>query len=306
MIPYVRDMDYAYGRPDRVSPRITRVVAENPGPFTFHGTGTYLVGDRALAVIDPGPLLDAHLKALTEAIGNRPVSHIFTTHTHADHSPLAHPLQALTGAVIVGRAAPRLESGAEEPQEQAFRPDIEAADGQTVEGDGWTLQAMATPGHAANHLAYALLEENALFCGDHVMGWSTTVVSPPDGDMGDYYDSLDKVQARGFDTLWPTHGPPITEVAPFLDAYREHRLKREEQILRELGRGPRRILDMVPRLYVGVDPRLHAAAGRSLWAHLIYMAKGGRVTVDGEATLEATYRLGQGSSPDPSTDVSRG
>ena len=291
MIAYVREMAFAYGRLDQVSPLIGRVVAENPSPFTFHGTGTYLVGTSSLAVIDPGPLLDSHLKALTQAIDGRRVTHIFTTHTHADHSPLAHPLGELTGAVIIGRAAPAVEGGSAEAQETAFRPDVEVDDGEVVQGEGWTLKALATPGHAANHVGYALLQENAFFCGDHVMGWSTTVVSPPDGDMSDYYRSLDRVQARGFSTLWPTHGPPIVDVNRFLDGYRDHRLKREEQILRELGRGPRTVADMVPRLYVGVDPRLHAAAGRSVWAHLIHMARTGRVASDGAATLQATYRL---------------
>ncbi len=290
MIPYVREMDFEYGRPDLLSPLITRVVADNPGPFTYFGTATFLVGERRLAVIDPGPLLDTHLAALTAAIAGRPVSHIFTTHTHSDHSPLAHPLKELTGAIIVGRAAPRAESG-EAPDEASFRPDVEVMDGEVTRGDGWTLEAIATPGHASNHVAYALAEENALFCGDHVMGWSTTVVSPPGGDMGDYYHSLDRVQARGFSTLWPTHGPPVTEVAPFLDGYREHRLKREEQIVRELGRGPRTIAEMLPRLYVGVDPRLHGAAARSMLAHLIHMNRGGRVRADGEPTMQAVYSL---------------
>ena len=290
MIPYVREMQFEYGRPDQVSPLITRVVADNPGPFTYLGTATFLVGERRLAVIDPGPLLDTHLTALMGAIAGRPVSHIFTTHTHADHSPLAHPLKALTGATIIGRAAPRSDSG-EAPDEAGFRPDVEVADGEVIQGDGWTLEAVATPGHASNHVAYALKAENALFCGDHVMGWSTTVVSPPDGDMGDYYRSLQKVQARGFSTLWPTHGPPITDVAPFLNGYREHRLKREEQIVRELGRGPRTIAEMTPRLYVGIDPRLHGAASRSMLAHLIHMTREGRVRAQGEPTAEAVYSL---------------
>ena len=293
MIPYVRAMEVAYGRADRVSPLITRVLADNPGPFTFHGTGTYLVGETSLAVIDPGPLLDAHLEALVDAIAGRPVSHILTTHTHADHSPLAHPLQARVGGVIVGRAAPRTSSSLEEPDEGAFRPDVEIADGARIEGEGWTLEAIATPGHASNHVCYALAEENALLCGDHVMGWSTTVVSPPDGDMSDYYTSLERVQSRGFATLWPTHGPPVTDPAPFLAGYRAHRLARERQVLIELKRGARTIAAMVPRLYVGVDPRLHTAAGRSLWAHLIHLTRTGAVAVEGggEPGLEAVYRL---------------
>jgi glyoxylase-like metal-dependent hydrolase (beta-lactamase superfamily II) len=291
MIPYVREMDVAYGRADAVSPLITRVLAENPGPFTFHGTGTYIVGRSTLAVIDPGPLLDAHLRALTDAIDGRPVSHILTTHTHLDHSPLSRPLKELTGAVVVGRSAPGGPEGVDATQDVAFRPDIEVEDGAHIAGDGWTLEAVATPGHASNHVGYALLEENAFFCGDHVMGWSTTVVSPPDGDMSAYYQSLDRVQARGFEGLWPTHGPPIREVDAFLDGYREHRLQREVQILRELGRGPRRVSDMVSRLYVGVDPRLHAAAARSTWAHLIHMARTGRVAVDGPPVQDAVWRL---------------
>jgi glyoxylase-like metal-dependent hydrolase (beta-lactamase superfamily II) len=291
MIPYVRDMAFEYGRPDQVSPLIARVVAHNPGPFTYLGTGTYLVGQASLAVIDPGPLDDDHLRALTQAIGGRPVTHILTTHTHADHSPLAHPLKELTGAQIIGRRAPPAVSDLDEADEAAFRPDVEVRDGAKIAGDGWTLEAIATPGHASNHVCYVLLEEHALFCGDHVMGWSTTVVSPPDGDMSAYYDSLDKVRVRGFAALWPTHGPPITDPEPFLDGYRDHRLKREEQILRELGRGPRTIAEMTPRLYAGVDPRLHAAARRSVWAHLIHLHRIGRVTADTGPQMEAIYSL---------------
>jgi glyoxylase-like metal-dependent hydrolase (beta-lactamase superfamily II) len=288
MIPYVREMTVEYGRAEPVSPLITRVLAENPGPFTFHGTGTYIVGHTVLAVIDPGPPLDAHLDALRQAIGQRPVSHILTTHTHMDHSPLARRLQAITGAEIVGRAAPHPPTAADEAD---FQPDVEVRDGQIVFGPGWSLEAVFTPGHASNHVGYALAEEQAFFCGDHVMGWSTTVVSPPDGDMSAYYDSLDRVQARGFSTLWPTHGPPIHDVDAFLDGYREHRLQREAQILRELARGPRRIADLTPRLYVGVDARLHAAAARSLWAHLIHLCRTGRADADGAPTQDAIWSL---------------
>lgn len=291
MIPFLREMAFEYGRVDQVSPRIQRIVAENPGPFTYFGTGTYLVGDREVVVIDAGPLLDTHLEALVRALEGRRVTHILTTHTHADHSPLSHPLQDQVGGVIIGRSAPPQPSSTGEADEHAFRPDAEVADGQIISGEGWTLQALATPGHASNHVCYALAEENALFCGDHIMGWSTTVISPPDGDMAAYYASLDKVQAHGFDVLWPTHGPPITAVSPFIDAYREHRLRRERQILKELAAGPRTIVEMTPRLYAGIDKRLYPAARRSVLAHLIHMAASGQVVVDGEATLEAAYRL---------------
>ena len=291
MIPFVRQMDPAYGQAVGVSPLIRRLTADNPGPFTFLGTGTYIVGRGEVAVIDPGPDDPAHLDAIMAATVGERVSAILTTHTHIDHSPLARPLHALTGAPIHGRREPGRASGFEEAHEADFRPDHEIADGARVEGPGWTLEAIATPGHASNHVAYALLEENALFCGDHVMGWSTTVVSPPDGDMGDYYASLEKVRARGFATLWPTHGPPITEVTPFLDAYRAHRLDRERQIREQLAAGHTRIKAMVPVMYAAVDPRLHPAAAHSVLAHLIHMTRSGAVAVEGEPGLDSDYRL---------------
>lgn len=291
MIPFVRQMEFAYGRVDQVSPLIRRVVAENPGPFTFLGTGTYIVGHGEVAVIDPGPDMAPHLDALLAAIKNERVSAVLTTHTHADHSPLARPLAERTGApIIYGRADPATES-AEEANETDFRPDVEVADGQRITGPGWTLEAVATPGHASNHVCYALLEENALFSGDHVMGWSTTVVSPPDGDMTDYYASLSKVESRGFGTLWPTHGPPILEVRPFLAAYRAHRLDRERQIMDQLAQGRNTILEMVPHMYAAVDPRLHPAASRSVLAHLIHLVRSGLVAADGPPGPQSRYRL---------------
>ena len=189
MIPFVRDMDFAYGRADQVSPLIRRVIADNPGPFTFTGTGTYLVGSGEVAVIDPGPDDPGHLEALERALEGERVTAILTTHTHLDHSPLAAVLAEATGAPIHGLPAPRIEEAAvrlDEGHDRGFRPDVLVADGDRISGAGWTLEAVTTPGHASNHLCYALIEENALFSGDHVMGWSTTVVSPPDGDMADY------------------------------------------------------------------------------------------------------------------------
>jgi glyoxylase-like metal-dependent hydrolase (beta-lactamase superfamily II) len=291
MIPYVRDMQFEYGAVDQVSPLIRRIVAENPGPFTYMGTGTYIIGSGKVAVIDPGPLMDDHLEAILKATAGEEITSILTTHTHIDHSPLAHPLKAKTGARIHGRRDPKTPSGFEEANEAHFRPDEEIADGARVVGPGWTLEAIATPGHASNHICYALIEENALFSGDHIMGWSTTVVSPPDGDMGDYYASLDKVKAREFSTLWPTHGPPVTEVAPFLDAYYRHRLDREQQILVQLAAGHTRIKAMVPIMYAAVDPRLHPAAAHSVLAHLIHLTRTGQVKVDGAPSIDADYSL---------------
>ena len=294
MIPFVRDIKFEYGKPDQVSPLIRRVVANNPGPFTFTGTGVYIIGKGEVAVIDPGPDQPEHLDALLAALEGESVSAILTTHTHIDHSPLARPLASKTGAMIYGRAAPGADAAAvklEEDHDAVFRPDVAVADGQTGSGPGWTLEVIATPGHASNHVCYALLEENALFSGDHVMGWSTTVISPPDGDMSAYYASLDKVAARGFSTLWPTHGPPITEVAPFVAAYKAHRLDRERQILEQLAAGHGRIREMVPVMYAAVDARLHPAAAHSVLAHMIHLTRQGVVATDGEPGPDSVYRL---------------
>ena len=293
MIPFVREIDFEYGRPDQVSPLIRRVVARNPGPFTFTGTGTYIVGRGEVAVIDPGPELPEHLQALEDALGGERVTAILVTHTHLDHSPLARALAEATGASVYGLEPPRAPEAAirlDEGQDLGFRPDALVADGQTLSGPGWTLQAVTTPGHVSNHVCYALAEENALFSGDHVMGWSTTVVIPPDGDMGDYLASLDKVAARGFSRLWPTHGPPVEDVAPFLAAYWAHRLEREAQILEQLDLGRSRIADMVRTIYADVDPRLHPAAAQSVLAHLIHLVRQGKArAIDGPPGLESAY-----------------
>lgn len=295
MIPYVREIDFDYGRCDQVSPLIRRVIARNPGPFTYTGTGVYIVGSGEVAIIDPGPDIPEHLDALLAAIAGERVSHILVTHHHLDHSPLAGPLARLTGAKVLGRPAPvdhgEAHAGLEEGADGRFRPDVEISDGEIIAGPGWTLEAVATPGHTSNHLCFALKEENALFCGDHIMGWSTTVITPPDGDMGDYFASLDKVKARGFDTLWPTHGAPIREVEPFIAAYIAHRRDREAQILGALAAGHTRIWDMVPALYAAVDPRLHPAAAHSVLAHMLHLVREGRVRAAGEPGLQTEYCL---------------
>ncbi len=294
-IPFVREIDVVYGRSDRVSPRIRRVIAENPGPFTYTGTGTYIVGQGEVAVIDPGPALDAHLDALLAAVAGERVTHVLVTHTHRDHSPLARPFALKTGAPVFAAQPPEVagDAGAvgEEGVDSGFRPDIVLADGDLVTGPDWTLEAVATPGHISNHMAFALWEENALFSGDHVMGWSTTVVSPPLGDMGDYYASLRKVMAGEYATLWPTHGPPVTEAAPFLEAYLAHRLEREAQIVARLRNGDRTISEMVPAIYAGIDKRLWPAASHSVLAHLIELVRRGEVESSGEPSLASDYRL---------------
>jgi glyoxylase-like metal-dependent hydrolase (beta-lactamase superfamily II) len=295
MIPFVRQMAFEYGRVDLVSPRIRRVIARNPGPFTFHGTGTYIIGSGEVAVIDPGPALPEHLDALLAAVAGETVAAILVTHDHADHAPLAAALAKRTGAPILGgaphpdRQAP--PQGVEEGVDRLYRPDRVLADGERIEGPDWSLGALATPGHTANHVCYALEQEQALFTGDHVMGWSTTVITPPDGDMTRYYASLGKVIAGGFKTLWPTHGPPVTEPEPFLKAYLNHRLRREEAILAVLGRGPARIDTMVDEVYVGLDARLKTAAAASVLAHLLHLMKTGRVVSDGHPGLESEFAL---------------
>jgi len=299
VIPFVRDLEVDYGRVDAVSPLIRRVIAANPGPFTFTGTGTYIVGraghGAGVAVIDPGPPDEAHLAALLAAVEGQTVSHVLVTHTHRDHSPLARPFSEAVGApVLAARPPGRVihASGAlDEEDDEAFAPDVILTGGEVVNGDGWTIETMATPGHASNHMAFVLREENALFSGDHVMGWSTTVVAPPDGDMAAYMASLEAVIARRFATIWPTHGAPVTEPEPFLAAYRAHRLEREAQILGHLAEGPRRIMEMTPTLYAAVDPRLWPAAGLTVWAHLIGLERAGRVHALPSPEIDALWRL---------------
>lgn len=297
MIPYVRDFDFAYGRCDTVSPLIRRVIARNPGPFTFTGTGTYIVGHGEVAVIDPGPDLPEHLAALTAALQGETVKAILVTHDHLDHCPLTGEMAALTGAEVIGcrvsAAADEDDVRVEEGRDYRYRPDRTPADGERICGPGWTLRAMTTPGHTANHICFVLEEENALFSGDHVMGWSTTVVSPPDGDMGDYYASVQKVRDAAPSTLWPTHGPPVTDPDPFLAAYLDHRRRREQQILRQIAAGRSLIAEMVPPMYAAVDPRLHPAAARSVLAHLIHLVRTGVVLTEGEPSLDSEYRMAE-------------
>jgi glyoxylase-like metal-dependent hydrolase (beta-lactamase superfamily II) len=280
-----------------VSPLIRRVIANNPSKYTYFGTGTYIVGSGDVAVIDPGPQLDDHRVALAAALDGDRVRAILVTHCHSDHSPLAAWLREETGAPTIAFGPHRrvelddrfeddepVDDGVtvEESTDMEFDPDVRVSDGEVAAmGAGWTLRAVHTPGHTSNHMCYALDEERALFTGDHVMGWSTTVVSPPDGDMRAYIDSLRKVMGRDDVALWPTHGAPVTSPEPYLAAFLEHRLEREAQVLAAVRSGVSDIDSMVKMLYADVREELHKPAARSVLAHLIKLVDDGLVSVDG-------------------------
>jgi len=268
-----------YGVAQRLSPRIERLLAHNPSPFTFRGTGVYLVGDdKSVAVIDPGPNDPEHIKSLLAAIGGRKVEHILITHTHRDHSPAAAALKEATGAKTYGYGPhARHDGDVEEGGDHDFVPDVTVRDGDMIAGEASHFRCVFTPGHTSNHMCFALEEEQALFTGDHVMGWSTTVVAPPDGDMGDYMKSLEKLIARKDSILYPTHGSPIVKPARFLRAYLSHRKMRESQIARAIKRGKNTVPLLVETLYAGLSPTLVPAARLTVEAHLLHMAEDKRV-----------------------------
>lgn len=326
-IEHYRDMGaFDYGAVMRMTPLIRRVVCRNPTPFTYKGTGTYIVGTGRVAVIDPGPPLSSHGDDVLAALGpGETVTHVLITHTHSDHSSLTARLQELTGARSYG-FGPHGAVRAYDPTDRVdfsayftaeektrfdkewddlpaelkregpdldFRPDERLGDGDAVRGDGWTMTAVHTPGHCSNHLCYHLQEENSLFSGDHVMGWATSVVSPPDGSMQDYLASLRKLLPRRAERFWPTHGPVITEPDRYVRAFIAHREEREQQIVAHLRGGARRIADIVPDLYAGYDKRLWYPAANSVHAHLLHLVDTGRArVVDGdEPRLTSIYEL---------------
>lgn len=286
MIPFIREFDYEPGRADRLSDKITRVIADNPGPFTFTGSGTYIVGDRhGVALIDPGPDDPAHGEAVLAALPG-PLEAILVTHTHLDHSGGTRFLKERTGAPVAGfaphpsghgEAPPALDEGAD----FAFRPDRVLTHGETISLPGATLEAVHTPGHCANHLCFALREENALFTGDHIMGWATTVVAPPDGNMDEYYRSLDLLLDRQDALYYPTHGAPITEPLPFVEAVKAHRDTRDAAILGALSTSPQTPLEIAEKVYTDIPPAMLFAAALNVTAHLERHVRRGTVRVEG-------------------------
>ncbi|RMB55911.1 glyoxylase-like metal-dependent hydrolase (beta-lactamase superfamily II) [Sphingomonas sp. PP-CE-3A-406] len=277
--------EHPTGIPIQLEPLVVRVLAPNPSPYTYTGTQTHIVGTTDLAVIDPGPDDPAHIAALIRAIDGRPVTAIVVTHHHRDHSPATRPLQAITGAPIVGAAPFDIDTAharGDASFDAAYAPDRVMADGDTITGEGWTLEAIATPGHTSNHLAFALPETNALFSGDHVMGWSTTIVSPPDGDMAAYMASLEKLMRRDDRVYYPGHGEAIDKPQRLVRGMLGHRKQREGQILRLVRSEPQPIGRMVAQMYVGLDARLTPAAERSVLAHLYDLQNRGLVIEEGE------------------------
>ncbi|MBN7807079.1 MBL fold metallo-hydrolase [Agrobacterium rosae] len=292
-----RDFDPAYGTAVPVADGVQRLTVNNPSAFTFHGTNSYIVGDTSVAVIDPGPDDEAHFQALMAALAGREVTHIFVSHTHRDHSPLAARLKLATGAMTVAegphRAARPLHEGERNPfaesSDTEFVPDIALDDGKNVSGDGWTLTALHTPGHTANHSAFALDNTGIVFSADHVMAWATTIVAPPDGSMSDYMASLTKLLRREDRLFLPGHGGPVNDPTAFMRGLRAHRRMREKAVLARIKAGDRTIADMVKVIYRSTDPRLHGAAALSVLAHIEDLIEKGEVQTDGPPFLGGIY-----------------
>ena len=295
-LSFDRNFDVLPGVAAPLSPLIRRVLADNPGPFTFKGTASFIVGHGEVAIIDPGPDSDAHLAALLAAVEGERVSHILVTHSHMDHSPLARRLQQATGAVIAGHelAIGRNRQEADGLRLDAsidadFDPDIKLRHGERIAGAGWTLDGVFTPGHMSNHMSYALNEEKSLFCGDHVMTWATSVIAPPDGNMGQYFASLRLLLERDDHVYYPAHGPSRRDPKTLVRAYLVHRKMREEAIIARLKTGDRSIADIVKANYADIDPRLHAAAGLSTLAHIEHLIERGLVREGARGTSGAQY-----------------
>ena len=282
-----------YGNCDQLTPLVRRVIANNPGGFTFTGTGTYIIGKKNIAVIDPGPIDNDHYNALIKATEGQKITHILLTHNHNDHSPLAKRLKSETGAKIYFKNLSNsdlAQDDFEEGYDRNIEGDIELNDKDIIKSDEWSIEVIHTPGHTSNHICYALLDENILFSGDHVMGWSTTVIVPPDGNMDDYLVSLEKLLSRNEDRFFPTHGPIIDNPKKLVTNYISHRLDRERQIIEAIKRGNNKISDIVKLIYKDVDQSLHPAAAMSTLAHLKRMESNQEITVQGKG-LEGLYNI---------------
>ena len=299
-IPYNKAFDLKPGRAEEVAPGVRAIVANNPGPFTFKGTVSYVIGRGKVAILDPGPDDEGHIAAVLDAVRGETVTHIFVTHTHRDHSPAVPKVKAATGATVYAqgphRPARPLHIGETNRLDASadldFRPDIALGDGEVVSGDGWTLEAVTTPGHTANHLAYAFRESDLLFSGDHVMAWSTSIVAP-----SDYMDSLAKLARRSEPIYLPGHGGLVREAPRFVQKLIGHREGREASILRRLGKGAADIPTLVRAIYIGLDPRLAGAASLSVLAHLEDLVVRGAVSTEGAPAIGGTYRLGEPPLP---------
>jgi glyoxylase-like metal-dependent hydrolase (beta-lactamase superfamily II) len=298
-IPFDKTFDLTPGHAEEVAPGVRRILANNPSPFTFKGTVSYIIGRGQVAIIDPGPDDPAHVDALLNAVRGETVTHIFVTHTHRDHSPAVRPVKAATGALVLAegphRAARPLHIGEARRLDASgdleFKPDRKLSDGEVVSGQGFALEAVATPGHTANHMAYALRGTDILFAGDHVMAWATSVVAPPDGAMSDYMASLEKLARRPETTYFPGHGGAVRDARAFVGHYIRHRQGREAAILHRLAKGEADIPTIVRAVYIGLDPRLVSAAGLSTLAHLEDLVARRRVATDGAPSIEGRYRL---------------
>ncbi|MFP6808717.1 MAG: MBL fold metallo-hydrolase [Pseudomonadales bacterium] len=296
-IPFTYKYDFEYAKLETLTPLIRRVTARNPSGFTFQGTGTYIIGHGEVAVIDPGPLIDEHIEALKETLKGETVTHILITHTHFDHSPAAKPLKEFWGTKTYGygpHGAGRIAQGVpvEEGGDMEFVPDVKINHGDIIEGKDWTIECVYTPGHTSNHICFALKEEKALLTGDHVMGWSTSVIGPPDGNMTEYMESLDLLLKRDDEIYWPTHGTSISDVKNYIRAFINHRLDRERQIVECISQGYSLISDMVPVMYTDTDPGLYGAAARSVLAAMERLVNSGTITCGGEPSLDSKYQLG--------------
>ena len=293
-IAFNRKLDFEYGRLQQLAPGLRRIVARNPSPFTWHGTGTYVIGEGNVAIVDPGPDLAEHVDALLAALAGETITHLLVTHTHRDHSPACRPVQDATGARSYGfgrHGSGRIDTGVqvEEGADNDFVPDVVLADGDVVEGDGWSVECVHTPGHTSNHMCYQWREQKALFCGDHVMGWSTTIISPPDGDIAAYLQSLELLLGRDDDCYWPTHGDCVRDPKPLVRALIAHRLERADEIRACLADGVHGVQDMVRRMYKELPEAMYPAAARSVFSTLIYLIDRKEVRFEGE--LHATARF---------------